>query len=97
MSRYDMSEADRQFLRQEIRSALREYMDVIEEKLEDIKGLLGQRQIITCSTTAYAYAGAKPDDKEICRREATTLYDGAAVEKEEKSGSDEVVRSGETD
>lgn len=101
----DMSEADKQWLRTEIRSALKpivEEMRVIKEELAGLKKQLGD-DTPKSGSFAYAYAhtqaGTGDEQAQAARRaEATTLYGGAAAEKKEKeSGSDEVVRSGETD
>ena len=92
MSRYDMTDADKAWWQAEFRTALRPVMD----ELKAIRKLLEEKEKRS-KTFAYAYANTgTDDDEEARRREAMELYDGAAVKKEEKDGSDEVVRSGET-
>jgi hypothetical protein len=98
---YDMSEVDKKWLKAEISSSLRpvlEELKAIRKLLEDKKKQEASELTNFAYAFAHSQAGITPDEQaQAARRaEATTLYDGAAVEKEEKSGSDEVIGSSKT-
>lgn len=96
-----MKEADRKWLRGEMKAVVRPVL----AELKEIKELLNQGKQASqkfpgehSGSFAYTQAGITPDDvaQAARRQEATTLYDGAAVEKkkEAEDGSEEVVRPG---